>query len=100
MNDYNEFKKVYEPIKPIDTSFIEYPQIPQPPLVTYSKMKWNTKTSLNNPHRSFTVSGQQLSFTKTLSLPRRFSVLTNNVTQNSVTERCYTPVNDQVIVMK
>ena len=77
----------------------QYQKIPEPPVVTYSKMKWNTKTSLNNPLRPFTVSGQSLSFTKTLTLPRRVGVLTNNVPKLALTNNCYTPVNNQVVVI-
>jgi hypothetical protein len=77
----------------------QYQKIPEPPVITYSKMKWNTKTSLNNPLRPFTVSGQYLSFTKNLILPRRTSVLTNNVSKIALTDNCYTPVNNQVVVV-
>ena len=76
-----------------------YKQIPQPPVVTYSKMKWNTKTSLNNPLRPFTVSSQSLSFTKTLMLPRRVGILTNNIPKTAITNNCYTPVNNQVVII-
>jgi len=48
-------------------------------------MKWHSKTSLNNPLRPFTVSGQQL--------------LTNNVPKQSVTQECYTPVNNNVVII-
>ena len=62
-------------------------------------MKWNSKTSLNNPLRPFTVSGQQLSFTKNIMLPRRVTVMTNNVPKQAVTQECYTPVNNNVVVI-
>jgi len=88
---------VSEPLKEPER---QYKKIPEPPIVTYSKMKWNTKTSLNNPLRSFTVLGQSLSFTKNLILPRRVSVLTNNVPKTALTNNCYTPVNNQVVVIK
>jgi len=91
------YDAVYEPIKcPENPPYIE---IPQPAVVTYSKMKWSSKTSLNNPHRALNISSQQLSFTKTLSLPRRVSVLTNNVAKTALTVDCYTPVNNQVVVI-
>jgi hypothetical protein len=88
---------VSEPLKEPER---QYTKIPEPPIITYSKMKWNTKTSLNNPLRSFTVLGQSLSFTKNLILPRRVSVLTNNVPKTALTNNCYTPVNNQVVVIK
>lgn len=91
------YPTVSDPIKEPENS--PYLPVPQPSVVTYKKMKWNTKTSLNNPLRPFTVSGQQLSFTKTLILPRRVSVLTNNVAKQAVTQDCYNPVNNNVLVV-
>lgn len=100
-------KQLYDPNlinKPTVTTPLKEPEktyqkIPEPPIITYSKMKWNSKTAMNNPLRPFTVSGQSLSFTKTLMLPRRTSVLTNNVPKSAVTNNCYTPVNNQVNIV-
>jgi len=91
------YPTVFNPINTPDTS--PYIPLPQPSVVTYKKMKWNTKTSLNNPRTPFTVSSNQLSFTKTFTLPRRVSVMTNNVSKQAVTQQCYTPVNNNVIII-
>lgn len=92
----NLLPSVFDPIcEPLEK---KYTQIPQPPVVTYSKMKWNTKTSLNNPIRPFTMTAQNLIFTKNLILPRRVSVLTNNIPKTAITNNCYTPVNNNVSI--
>lgn len=91
------YDAVYEPIKCPENPI--YTEIPQPPVVTYNKMKWRSKTALNNPHRALNVASQQLSFTKTLTLPRRVGILTNNVPKTALTVDCYTPVNNQVVVI-
>jgi hypothetical protein len=91
------YPTVFDPIKELENS--PYTPPPQPSVVTYKKMKWNSKTSLNNPLRPFTVSGQQLSFTKNIMLPRRVTVMTNNVPKQAVTQECYTPVNNNVVVI-
>jgi hypothetical protein len=95
---------VFEPIR--HTEITDNPSlislislIRKPSMVTYSGMKWNTKTSLTNPPRPFTVTGQNISFTKNFILPRRTTVLTSNVPKNALTFDCYTPVNDQVVVI-
>lgn len=84
---------VYEPQK-INQDITITP-VPQPPVVTYSKMRWASKTAMANPLRSFSVSGQNLSFTKTLMLPKRHTIM-NNVPRSAVTNNCYTPVNNNV----
>ncbi len=88
---------VYDPIKtpeePINT-----PVGPAPQVVTYNKMRWNSKTAMANPHRAFSVTGQNLMFTKNLMLPRRVGILTNNVPKSAVTDNCYTPANNNVII--
>jgi hypothetical protein len=88
---------VYEPIKCPENPI--YTEIPQPPVVTYNKMKWTSKTALNNPYRALNISSQKLSFTKTFMLPKRNSILTNNVPKTALTVDCYTPVNNQVVVI-
>lgn len=92
---------VFEPIRPPYNPDVEANPslIPQPAMVTYSGMKWNTKTSLTNPPRPFTVSGQRLSFTKNIMIPRRTTILTSNVPKSALTVDCYTPVNNQVVVI-
>ncbi len=91
------YPTVFDPLKTPENS--PYLPVPQPDVVTYKKMKWNTKTALTNPLRPFTVSGQQMFFTKTLMLPRRVSILTNNVPKKAVTQDCYTPVNNNIVVI-
>lgn len=91
---------VFEPIIQKNENIQTNPSIiPQPANVTYSKMKWNTRTSLSNPPRPFSVTGQHINFTKNLILPRRSTILTSNVPKIALTVECYTPVNDQVVVI-
>ena len=90
----NLLPSVFDPI--CEPEEKKYAEIPQPPVVTYSKMKWNTKTSLNNPYRPLNMSAQNLIFTKNLILPRRTTILTNNVPKNVIINNCYTPVNNNV----
>lgn len=90
----NLLPSVFDPI--CDPEEKKYAEIPQPPVVTYSKMKWNTKTPLNNPYRPLNMSAQNLIFTKNLILPRRTTILTNNVPKNVIINNCYTPVNNNV----
>ena len=79
------YKSVYEPIIPahdtVSNPNHDYPretaEVPSQNY-GYSKFGWNTRTSLNNPVRGFSL-GQSTSFTRHLSIPRRSSVLTNNV---------------------
>ena len=82
------YKNVYEPIQPAPV--LSYPNYANVinyasdaatyPSANYgyTKFGWNSKTSLNNPVRGFSH-GHNLSFTTHLSLPRRSSVLTNNI---------------------
>lgn len=93
---------VFEPTRPPYNPDVQATPslIPQPAEVTYKSMRWNnTRASLTNPPRPFTVSGQQLSFTKNIVLPRRTTVLTSNVPKSALTVDCYTPVNNQVVVI-
>lgn len=97
---------VFEPIKePYNPDIEVNPSlIPKPAQFTYSSMKWNTKTSLNNPPRPFTVSGQNISYSKKFSkniiVQKRGTVLTNNVTKSAINIDCYVPVNNQVVIIQ
>lgn len=93
----NLLPSVFVPLKQPDPEEQKYTPIPQP-VVTYSRMKWNTKVALNNPNRPFTMTAQNLVFAKTFMLPKRSSVLTNNVPLTAVTNNCYTPVNNNVVI--
>ena len=82
------YKSVYNPIQPAPTqsypnyaNVINYAsdQATYPSAnYGYTKFGWNSRTSLNNPVRGFSL-GHSTSFTTHLSLPRRISILTNNV---------------------
>jgi hypothetical protein len=84
INTTQAYKSVSEPIIPVptdsNTNYDYSRETAEVPSVNYgySKFGWNTRTSLNNPVRGFSL-GHSTSFTRNLSLPRRSSVLTNNV---------------------
>lgn len=82
------YKNVYVPVQSAPT--ISYPDYTKVinyasdqatyPSVNYGykRLGFNSRATLNNPVRGFSV-GQSTSFTNNLSIPRRNSILTNNV---------------------
>ena len=76
VNTTQAYKSVSEPIIPVPTVSnpnYDYPrETADVPSVNYgySKLGWNTRMSLNNPVRGFSM-GQSSSFSRNLSLPRR-----------------------------